>query len=180
MIIKRRKGNLSINVFMCIIFLTSSIISCTMIIKKLNDFKTINMELVKNDYDAELAESVVRLNFYYAIEEAYNNTNSELEFKEAFSRFESEYFNNIFEKKYFNNENSFISNVEKSKEYSNIYMEEDYIDFFLMIKYKKEGITRDSIRKCRIKNPYRSIEGLNENKRELEEDEVKNLFMILY
>lgn len=183
--IKKSKGNASVNVVIFLLFICTIVSSTTIILKSRNRLILEDDALFKNDYKYEYTYKVVKLNFYNAIEEAYEKSNKDDEFSKYFSKYSTEYFRKVFQCDYYKDEKVQIEKIENDKSESNIEIKEEYIEFYITVKYNEKGAFRAEILKCRIYNPYKKFDDIYENedktiKRNLSKNDVKTLFKILY
>ncbi|MEG0249923.1 MAG: hypothetical protein RR561_03155 [Peptostreptococcus sp.] len=172
-----KKGSVTINTIITMFFVICIITSSIIATKGLYKLSTENKDMSMKDYEAKLAESLCQINFYYSIEEAYIKSNGSEEFCNSFNNFASQYFINVFEKKYCYSDKV---SIDYFYDKENIIVEDAFVEFSIVIKYKNKSIERNTIKRCMIENPYKKFSiGKNEKKLNLTKEEVKNLFKYL-
>ncbi|CAK7010014.1 MAG: hypothetical protein PEPC_00406 [Peptostreptococcus russellii] len=62
----------------------------------------------------------------------------------------------------------------------NINIEDDFIEFSIVLNYKDKSIKRKTVKRCQILNPYKVFDIDNDyEKLDLENEEIKKLFKYL-
>lgn len=173
----KKRGSMTINSVISMFFVMCVIASSIVATRGYYNLSFENRELTINDYESSLAQSVCQINFYYSIEDAYLKSKDSEDFMNCFKNFDQQNFIYVFEKRYYYSDKVIINYFYDGK---NINIEDDFIEFSIILNYKDKSIKRKTVKRCQILNPYKVFNIDNDyEKLDLENEEIKKLFKYL-
>ncbi|WP_143076523.1 hypothetical protein [Peptostreptococcus sp. D1] len=172
----RKKGNISIFMIFMVGIICGIVISSMSMIKSFGRMKESNYIRLENDYKSSIAKEMLKLNFYYSIEDSFNRSKTKGEFEANYVNFYSEGIKAVINEKYYSDKKISISVPDSSSSYKFIRKAKGYTEFYLQLTYSEGYTVRHSIHKCRVYNPY---EKYGPDKIYLDENRIKSLFTII-
>lgn len=169
---RRMRGGISINILLCLIFISTLICSTFSIFRTLDKALDKKLKLIDDDYRSRKVLCEIKMNLYYSIEEVYEKSEVSDDFdKEYRSRYTNTY-KNIEDMKYFRDEK-----LTLKRNLSILNKEEGSFVFYLTSFYREDNFERKGYFRCEVKNPYKCL-NLSE-KREISTSEVKKLVEVV-
>ncbi|MDY4128435.1 MAG: hypothetical protein SO435_01675 [Peptostreptococcus porci] len=175
-ILSRKKGNISIFIIFMVAIICAIVISSMSMIKSFGRMKKSDYIRLENDFKSSVAKEMLKLNFYYSIENSVSRSKTKGEFEANYTDFYSEGIKDVIDEKYYSDKKISISIPESNSPYNFVRKEKGYTEFYLKLTYSEGDTIRQSIHKCRVYNPY---EKYGPDKIYLDENRIKSLFTII-